>query len=79
MALLSGYTPKELVPTSNPSRVPELGDCSKDCLMFRDEDDGPDPEPKPIPDPPGMDPLFPREPFEGTKMYRPLIPEAVNA
>jgi hypothetical protein len=75
-----GMTPKEWVPTSNPSRVPALGDCSLDCLMFRDEDDGPDPEPRPIPDPPGMDPLFPREPFEGVKMYRPCFEkETANA
>jgi hypothetical protein len=75
-----GKTPKEWVPTSNPSRVPALGDCSLDCLMFRDEDDGPDPEPQPIPDPPGMDPLFPREPFEGVKMYRPIFEkETANA
>lgn len=67
-----GRTPKEWTPTANPSRVPELGEHSLDCSMYRSEDDGPDPEPQSIPDPPGQDPMLPREPYEGVRMLRPL-------
>lgn len=75
---LNGRTPAEWVPTANPSRVPELGDCSFDCALFRHRDDGPDPEPKPIPDPPGQDAMFPREAYEGARMFRDVAQEVTH-
>lgn len=74
-----GMTPKEWTPTADPTRVPALGSCSLDCAMFRHRDDGPDPEPQPIPDPPDQPAMFPREPYEGVRMFRTYTPEAVNA
>lgn len=53
------------------------------CVEFRergedDDDDGPpEPvEPQPIPDPPGQQVLFPREPYEGVRMFADLVPAA---
>lgn len=49
------------------------------CVEFRGEDDGPGPEPQPVPDPPGQLCLWPREPFEGVRMFRRPRIEAVLA
>lgn len=73
LALCEGMTPMEWTPAGG------YAETEYTCEMFRHRDDGPDPEPQPIPDPPGMDPLFPREPYEGVRMFRPYITEAVNA
>ena len=47
------------------------------CIYFRDRDDPGGREPEPVPDPPGQLQLWPREPFEGTRMYADTEPEMV--
>jgi len=58
--------------------APVLGDTYH-CVEFRDEDSGPGPEPQPIPDPPGQETLWPREPFEATRMLVPLDDARIGA
>lgn len=74
---LEGYTPAEWLRQSqdSPDRF--------HCVEYRgrddgngDSDDGPPPpvEPRPIPDPPNQPALFPRERFEGVRMYADMVP-----
>lgn len=58
-----GRTPAEwmLQPPGSPDRY--------HCIMFRDRDDPGGFEPEPIPDPPGQEFMWPREPFEGARMW----------
>lgn len=67
LVALLGRTPVEWVDQWDGKSPFPLGD-NYHCILFRDEDDGPDPEPKPIPDPPGQLTLAPREPYEAARM-----------
>jgi len=62
LVALMGRTPAEWT-----DQQPPLGDYL--CIYFRDRDDPGGREPEPVPDPPGQLVLWPREPFEGVRMY----------
>lgn len=64
--------------TPAPWLLPEVGG-EFHCLEFRGEDDGPGPEPRPVPDPPGQLCLFPRDGFEGVRMFAQACAEPVAA
>lgn len=66
LVALEGYTPAEWLP--QPFNAPDRWHC----VEFRGPDDGPG-EPEPIPDPPDQPAFWPREDFEGVRMYVDMV------
>lgn len=65
--MINQRTPVELL--EQPDDAPD----PYHCVEYRGPDDGPG-EPQPTPDPPNQPALWPREPFEGVRMYADTIP-----
>jgi hypothetical protein len=67
LVALTGSTPAEWLEQPFDEHGPYAANRYH-CVEFQSEGDGPGPEPVAVPDPPGQGELWPRGPFEATRM-----------